>query len=167
MIDPVLTRSMAPKRPSGRKDETHKYHNHRRATGVMNPLTPFESASRSESYRDHDGRNNPERSQMIFGQPGGLGSNQVSQLGRNCIKNRGGYGDSVNPKVPRREKSAHAAECAMRPDIKSALERHSPVEGDHHRSHRKIKQQHGRDPGYRLSPAQLCGNADPAASHHT
>ena len=132
----------------------------------MDPLANLQTVDRGHGDRGDDHADNCERGRVALRQPDRAGADQVCQFSGSRIQNSDGDRHSVKPKVPCSEKTAEISEGAMRPNVQAAFERHNVVEQNHHRRHRKIKDEHGRNPGQRLRPSEHCRHPHPGATHN-
>jgi hypothetical protein len=134
------------------------------AADVVDPLAEFEAA---ESYcRDgeDEGCDDSEAGEVVFGEPGCCGADEVRELGGDGVEDGGGDGDAVDPEVPGGHEAAEISEGGASPDVEAAFERHLTVEIDDGDGHGEIEEEHGGDPGEGLCAAKAGGDAYPGAA---
>ena len=150
--------------PEGKHDEGAVDDEDGDAADVVDPLAELKAAEGGGGDCEDDDGHDGEGSEVVFGQPGGGGADEVGELGGDGVEDGGGDGDAVEPEVPCGHEAAEIAECGAGPDVEAAFEGHLAVEIDDGDGHGEIEEDHGGDPGDGLGAAQTGGDADPGAA---
>jgi hypothetical protein len=134
------------------------------AADVVDPLAEFEAADSYCCYGEDEGCDDGEAGEVVFGEPGGGGTDEVGELGGDGVEDGGGDGDAVDPEVPGGHEAAAISEGGASPDVEAALKGHLAVEVDDGDGHGEVEEEHGGDPGEGLGAAKTGGDADPGAA---
>jgi hypothetical protein len=133
---------------------------------VVDPLAEFEAAEGCGRDCEDEDCDDEERREVIFGEPGGAGADEVGELGGDGVEDGGGNGDAVEPEVPGGHKAPEISEGGAGPDVEATFEGHLAIEVDDGDGHGEIEEEHGGDPGEGLGAAKTSGDADPRAADH-
>ena len=147
-------------------DQQRKRHDHRRATGIVNPFAQAQPAHRRICQQCYDRSEQHINKSMVFRQAGRRGPDHIGHFTGYLKQDGGDRAQRIGPDIPCRHETHRVAERPPCPFVQPAFQRHFPVQEIHRHGHRCVEQHEGQQPDGKLCAPNAGGDAYPGTAHH-